>query len=261
MLHYKTHIHNESSEWVTFIHGAGGSSSIWFQQIRAFKANYNVLLIDLRGHGKSSFKKLKELKNYTFEAISNDVIEVMDHLKINSSHFVGISLGTIIIRELAESKGERVKSMILGGAIMKLNFRSQILMKMGMILKSILPYMILYKFFAWIILPRKKHQRSRNMFIEEAKRLAQKEFIRWFKLTSHINDLLKVFRSIDTGIPTLYVMGDEDHMFLPAVKKVASIHSSSSLKILPHCSHVVNVDEPVLFNEYSIEFINQQAKA
>ena len=44
---------NNSKKWITFIHGAGGSSSIWFNQVRFFKANFNILLIDLRGHGKS----------------------------------------------------------------------------------------------------------------------------------------------------------------------------------------------------------------
>ena len=255
MLHYKTYIHPDSKEWVTFIHGAGGSSSIWFKQIKEFKQNFNVLLVDLRGHGRSQKKTLRHLKKYTFKAITRDVIEVLDHLKIASSHFVGISLGTIIIRELAEISGERVKTLVMGGAIMRMNFRSQILMRLGMIFKSVLPYMILYRFFAWVILPRKKHRNSRNLFIREAKRLYQKEFIRWFKLTSHINKVLKIYRSIETGIPTLYLMGDEDYMFLPPVKEVVAKHSLSFLTVIPDCGHVVNVDKPRQFNQHSIDFI------
>ena len=53
MLYYKTYQHISFTEWVTFIHGAGGSSSIWYKQVRDFKEQFNVLLIDLRGHGKS----------------------------------------------------------------------------------------------------------------------------------------------------------------------------------------------------------------
>jgi pimeloyl-ACP methyl ester carboxylesterase len=44
---------------------------------------------------------------------------VLDFLKIEKSHFVGISLGTILIRQLAEMYPHRVESMILGGAILK----------------------------------------------------------------------------------------------------------------------------------------------
>ena len=56
MLNYRTYKHKTSKSWVTFIHGAGGSSSIWFKQIRDFKLAHNLLLIDLRGHGGSDIK-------------------------------------------------------------------------------------------------------------------------------------------------------------------------------------------------------------
>ncbi|MFL2598998.1 MAG: alpha/beta fold hydrolase [Flavobacteriaceae bacterium] len=51
MLKYSIYKNKDSSNWVTFIHGAGGSSSIWYKQIRTFSKKFNLLLIDLRGHG------------------------------------------------------------------------------------------------------------------------------------------------------------------------------------------------------------------
>ena len=255
MLHYKTYQHDVSDQWVTFIHGAGGSSSIWFKQLKEFKKHFNVLLIDLRGHGNSKTITLSHLSKYTFRAISKDVVEVIEHLKIKKSHFVGISLGTIIIREIAEIIPERVSSMIMGGAILKMNFRSQILMRMGFILRSIIPYILLYKLFAFIIMPRKKHKESRNLFIREAKKLYQQEFIRWFGLTTTVNPILRLFRSNDPGIPTLYVMGDEDYMFLPPVKMTAQKHESADLAVIPACGHVVNVEKPNVFNDIVINWI------
>lgn len=81
MLFYKTHTHTTSAPWVVFVHGAGGSSAIWYKQIRAFKANFNVLLVDLRGHGRSPGSAVMG-KNYNFETISADVLQVLDHLDI-----------------------------------------------------------------------------------------------------------------------------------------------------------------------------------
>lgn len=256
VLNYSTYLHNTATEWVTFVHGAGGSSSIWFKQIRSFGAQFNVLVLDLRGHGNSK-PVLKDAfnKKYTFDSITHDIVEVINHLKIERSHFVGISLGTILIRNLAEKHPERVKSMIMGGAIMKLNVRSQILIKLGVIFKSVVPYMLLYKFFAFIIMPRKNHKSSRLLFVNEAKKLYQKEFVRWFKLTSEINPLLRFFRAKDIKIPTLYVMGDEDHLFLPSIKNVVSRHIQSTLFIVENCGHVVNVEQPELFNNRTIQFI------
>ncbi len=246
-----------STEWVTFVHGAGGSSSLWFKQIRDFHKHFNVLLLDLRGHGNSNEQiKTAFKQKYTFKSIANDVIEVIDHLQINSSHFVGISLGSIVIRQLAEMYPTRVQSMILGGAILKMNFRSQILMRLGNTFKYVLPYLVLYKFFAFVIMPKKNHKNSRLLFINEAKKLYQKEFIKWFKLTAEINPVLRLFRQIELDIPTLYVMGEEDYMFLPSVRQVVANHAKTAeLFIIQNCGHVVNVEQPVIFNETVIGYI------
>lgn len=245
-----------NTTWVTFVHGAGGSSSIWYKQIREFQKEHNVLLLDLRGHGNSNKLHYRESRKYTFEAIAKDVIEVLDHLKIDKSHFIGISLGTIIIRQLAEMNPNRVQSMILGGAILKMNFRSQILMRLGNIFKYVLPYLVLYRFFAFVIMPKKNHKTSRILFINEAKKLYQKEFIKWFKLTAEINPILKWFRQVELNIPTLYVMGEEDYMFLPSVQNVVSNHyKSSKLAVIKSCGHVVNVEQPHVFNETTLSFL------
>lgn len=257
MINYTVYKNENSNQWVTFVHGAGGSSSIWFKQIRDFQKHYNVLLLDLRGHGdskptlKTAFKQ-----KYTFSALANDILEVLDYLKIEKSHFVGISLGTILIRQLAEMHPERVHSMILGGAILKMNFRSQILMKLGNMFKYVLPYLVLYKFFAFVIMPKKSHKQSRLLFINEAKKLYQKEFIKWFKLTAEINPILRCFRQIELNIPTLYVMGEEDYMFLPSVRIVVENHyKSSKLFVIEKCGHVVNVEQPLVFNDAVLSFI------
>ncbi|UFH35393.1 alpha/beta fold hydrolase [Flavobacterium acetivorans] len=257
MINYTIYENKNSQQWVTFVHGAGGSSSIWFKQIRDFQKQYNVLLLDLRGHGNSKPSLKTALKQkYTFSALANDILEVLDFLQIQKSHFVGISLGTILIRQLAEMYPERVQSMVLGGAILKMNFRSQVLMRLGNAFKYVLPYLVLYRFFAFVIMPKKNHKQSRLLFINEAKKLYQKEFIKWFKLTAEINPVLKWFRQVELNIPTLYVMGEEDYMFLPSVRKVVAAHyKSSKLFVIENCGHVVNVEQPNVFNTAVLSFM------
>ncbi|WP_194776581.1 alpha/beta fold hydrolase [Pararhodonellum marinum] len=262
MLYYKTYKHPTSEEWVLFIHGAGGSSSIWYKQIKAFRDDFNLLLIDLRGHGKSAASLRNLWKDeYTFEAVTKDIIEVLDHLKLPPVHMMGVSLGTIIARQLAEMEPQKVKSMIMTGAITRLNFTSRLLVFMGNTFKSVIPYMWLYRLFAWIIMPRKHHSESRNLFVREAKRLCQKEFIRWFKLTKQVNPLLRYFKESDLGIPTLYIMGEEDIMFLEPVKKMVKEHRNAFLKIVENCGHVVNVEQPEIFNQFSLEFLDHKTQS
>ena len=256
MLHHTTYQHPSSQKWVVFIHGAGGSSSIWYKQLRAYKKEFNVLLVDLRGHGRSK-NSFQNMKRYTFQTITKDVIEVLDHISIKKAHFVGISLGTIIIRELAEMQSERVESMIMGGAIMRMNLRSKFLLKLGFWLKSVIPYMLLYRFFAFIIMPKANHKESRSLFIREAKKLYQKEFIRWFKLAADVNSRLRWFWDNEIGIPTLYVMGAEDHMFLHSIRKIVAQHDSAQLQIIPDCGHVVNIEQPDVFNQLTIQYLKE----
>ena len=71
MIHYTKFISkNRSAEWITFVHGAGGSSTIWYKQIKYFSNKYNLLLLDLRGHGKSKsipinpFKKISLIEGF-----------------------------------------------------------------------------------------------------------------------------------------------------------------------------------------------------
>ena len=80
MLNYTIYENKETTKWVTFIHGAGGSSSMWFRQIRSFKEKFNVLLIDLSGHGKSK-SRFHENKEKKYSKIKKNILE---HLKKQS---------------------------------------------------------------------------------------------------------------------------------------------------------------------------------
>ena len=259
MIHYTKFISkNKNAEWITFVHGAGGSSTIWYKQIKYFSNKYNLLLLDLRGHGKSKSIPINPFKKkYTFNSITNDILEVIDAEKINKTHFVGISLGTILIRNFAEKYPERVKTLIMGGAIMKLNLRSKILMFLGNSTKSVLPYMWIYRLLAFIIMPNKNHKESRSLFVNEAKKLYQKEFKKWFQLTTELVPLLKFFRQIEIKIPTYYIMGDQDYMFLPSVKNLVKVHNKSELYVIQNCGHVVNIDKPEIFNKRMSDFLER----
>lgn len=257
MLSYRRHFLSPDREWVVFVHGAGGSSSIWYRQVREFRKAFNVLLVDLRGHGDSQGQALAPLDGvYSFDVLAKEILDVLDHERIPSAHFVGISLGCILIRILGEQAPERVRSMVMGGAIVRLNLRSRFLVGVGNACKRFIPFMWLYRLFAWIIMPRRRHRQSRNLFVGQAKRLCQKEFIRWFRLTQGVNPLLRLFEERELPIPTLYVMGEEDYMFLPPVAAIADRHTRyTRLEVLPDSGHVVNVDRPDLFNLLSIGFI------
>lgn len=257
MLYHKIYPNKKSDDWVVFIHGAGGSSVVWFKQIQSYARHFNLMLIDLHGHGKSAKGEKAFGTRYSFENIAMDIVRILDFRNISKAHFVGVSMGTIIVRKLAEIKKEYVQSMILVGAITKLNMKSRFLVRMGQMFHKVIPYMWLYKVFAFIIMPMDHHEESRSVFIREARKLARHEFIRWFKLTNRLTAKLKRMEAEDPGVPTLYVMGEQDYILLEPVKELVKKYKNRSLAVIEKCGHVVNIERAELFNELSINFIQQ----
>ncbi len=262
MLHHRTYLLDDEADWVVLVHGAGGSSSIWFRQLRAYRQAFNVLLVDLRGHGESAkLRDGRERMPYTFDALAREVLEVLDEVGIERAHFVGISLGCLIIRTIAELAPGRVRSMVLGGAILRLNLRSRVLVVLGNLVKRFVPFMWLYRLYAWILMPRVGHRESRMIFVREAQKLARQEFLRWFRLTMQLTPLLRLFEERAPEIPTLYLMGDQDHMFLPAARRAAERHPQAVLRVIRECGHVCNIERPGAFNRLSIEFMRDPLAA
>lgn len=254
MLYHKTYKHPNSKTWVVFVHGAGGSNAVWFRQLREFKKHFNVLLVDLRGHGKSK-KHYSQEEKYKFDEIALDVIHTMNHLEIEKAHFVGISLGCIVIRAIDRLAPGRAESIILGGAVTQFNSKINALVSVAKLLNSILPYMWLYRLNAWILIPSKKHTQSRKLFIKEAMRLGEREFMKWLRMSAEIKNDLQEYLVKEASAPVLYLMGERDHMFLPMVNNLVKIHLNSKLEIINNSGHVCNIDQPEIFNQRSIQFI------
>ncbi len=259
MIYHREFIHPKSDTWVVFVHGAGGSNVVWFRQLKEFKKQFNVLLVDLRGHGKSKPASQEEDSEYSFDEVAMDVVCIMDQLKIQKAHLVGISLGCIVIRAIDKLAPGRAESIILGGAVIQFNKTIKVLINTAKILNSVLPYMWLYKLNALILMPNHRYRQSRNIFIQEAIKLGEKEFRKWMKMTREIKSYLNEFLNIEPSAPVLYLMGDGDHMFLPMVADLVKKQVNARLEIIKNSGHCCNLDQAGIFNEISIRFIQRNS--
>jgi len=104
----------EQSIPVVFIHGVGLTYEIWQPQLDFFK-DYSNLSYDILGHGKSPLTK----QNISFDDFSDQLIELINELKIEKIHLVGFSIGSLIARNFATKFNDRLKSLILLGSIYK----------------------------------------------------------------------------------------------------------------------------------------------
>lgn len=98
---------------VLLIHGGLGNGDYFANQIPALvDAGFQVIVMDSRGHGRSSFDD--QPIGYTL--MSEDVVGLMDHLKIDKADLVGWSDGGIIGIELAIKHPERMNRVVAYGA-------------------------------------------------------------------------------------------------------------------------------------------------
>lgn len=260
MLSYKTFGSQRSDDWVVLVHGAGGSSAVWFKQIREFQKRFNVLLIDLRGHGRSQAYHGDGGK-YTVDAIGRDIIEVLDREGIDAAHFIGVSLGTIFIRAIVELAPRRVKSAIYAGAVSGFTAWARILILAGQVLKYVIPFQTLYGTFAWIIMPGKKAREARRVFIAESKRVSPEEFSRWLRLIPEVSRRLREWATRISDCRSLYVMGSRDYMFLPPARMSVERSANSFLEVIEGVGHVCNIERPQRFNEIVISFLLGEKKS
>ncbi|HVF64620.1 MAG TPA: alpha/beta hydrolase [Casimicrobiaceae bacterium] len=96
---------------VVFVHGAANDHSVWALQSRYFAHHgYDVLAVDLPGHGRSAGDPLA-----TVERIAEWVAQLLDAAKIEQAALVGHSLGSLAVLEAASRHPQRVRRVALLG--------------------------------------------------------------------------------------------------------------------------------------------------
>lgn len=255
MLQYQTITHEENKEWIMLLHGLGGSSSIWQKQTPALGKYYNLILPDFFGHGISR----ETLPAYTFEGLADEMAKVLDDLGIARVHLMGISMGSGLGCFMGVYHGERIKSMILGGATVGMDFWTTILLNGGNILKGFIPYMWIYRFFAWIMMPRGNHARSRAIFVREAYKLGGKEFRKWYRLLMQFPmHQLEFQRPVLLETPKLFISGSQDHLFLNQIHNWTARDHNARLHIIEDAGHLCNIEKPDEFNQLCLKYLHEQ---
>ncbi|WP_244833022.1 alpha/beta hydrolase [Clostridium sp. BJN0001] len=254
MINYKKFYKEENRETILFIHAFGGNSNVFKKQIDDFSKKYNIILIDLRSHGLSKDVKLTDLKSPTIEKIAEEIIELLDLLKIDKVHLLGLSIGTMIIAVLTTMIKKRILSVIALGNTTSFNNTARILLKTGYIFKNFISFKFLYICFVNILIPKSNHKLSRKMFIREATKMDRKEFIAWYKIIIDFEKFHPV-SSFHNNIPKLFVMGDSDHMFLKPTIKFAKEDENSEIHVIKNGGHIINIDCPDEVNKISLNFL------
>ncbi|WP_019413558.1 alpha/beta fold hydrolase [Paenisporosarcina sp. TG20] len=90
------------------LHGLTGNRHMFDEDVNVFKKYFRTIVLDARGHGDSD-----KPATYTYHDHIDDVLRLLDHLRIDECYLIGVSMGSYIAQGVAIASPERVKKMIL----------------------------------------------------------------------------------------------------------------------------------------------------
>jgi 3-oxoadipate enol-lactonase len=108
VLHYQV-LGQSDAPALVFINSLGSDLRIWQEVVPAFTDRYRVVLYDERGHGLSDAPPAP----YTMDEHTDDLLALLDHLKIESAALVGLSVGGMIAQRAAIRASHRVQALTL----------------------------------------------------------------------------------------------------------------------------------------------------
>lgn len=236
-IHYK--VFGTGADVVFLLHGSMESMGNWDKQIPDLAKRYKVITLDNRGHGKSTFTDRK----MDYALMSDDVLGLMNVLKIDSANIVGFGDGGIIGLYLAIEHPERVRKLVAIGA----NYRVD---------TSVVYHEVLEKVKAWD--SDKVYSFVRNNFRgwPNDKLLTQfTERMKTMLLTEPnltTSDLKKI------KCPALFVTGDHDIIKMSHTSEMFENVQRGYLAVIPGTKHYPQKDKPGVVNPIILDFLSKK---
>ena len=239
----------ENAEWVLFIHAAFVNHNMYRTQVDYFQDKYNIITLDIIGHGKST----KTRKGDGICNMSAWIYKILKAENIKKIHIVGISLGAILAQDFANRYPEVVQSLACFGGYDINNFDVEMQKKNG---KSQMLMMIKALFsIKWFA--------KSNMKISAYTLQAQRNFYEMnvqfpkksFRYLSSLSSMVNVHQSKQRKYPLLIGCGEHDiPMELSAIETWKKNEPQCSVIVFENAGHCVNMDAPQKFNSVMEEF-------
>lgn len=109
-IYYKANAITSDRQTLLFVHGLSGSSSAFIPYENKFKDKYNVVSLDLRGHGKSV--KHTKYEEYSLSKFAEDINDLIDYLHLQNIILIGHSFGALVALEFLSHCQHKTKAVI-----------------------------------------------------------------------------------------------------------------------------------------------------
>lgn len=241
---YQKHLNNNQSTLI-LLHGLGGDLTAWNEEIEYLKDNYNIIAVDLRGHGESD--RLTDLQGYSLDNFAKDIYTLIQTENIQNPILVGHCFGGMISMLVCLKYPSLLEKLILIDTSYKPphiaeSFKSHpfIVHIIDMIVTEIPDIGLKY---------RKDYHKYKDTPDFQLKRIVSDILhtsLRSYLLLAeelidyNIEDLLA-----EITIPTLIIEGEKDSVFPPNIAEDLYEHiKNSKLNIIPAGNHILPLNNP-----------------
>ena len=247
---------------ILFCHEFAGDHRNWEPQMRYLSRRHRCITYSARGYKPSDVPK--DWKDYSYKHWSSDAVAVLDHLKIDKAHFVGLSMGGYTVIQIGLDYPQRALSLTAAGAgsgserAQTEEFRKHSKLVADEFITKGAPHVVAgYGLSSaripFLVKDPRGFEEFNRMFAEHDG-LGSGNTMRGFQAERpSIYDFEDRIRKI--AVPMLIIVGDEDEPCLEPSFLLKQWAPTSGLMVFPKCGHVVNQEEPAMFNDAVADFI------
>ncbi len=241
-----------AGEPLLFLHGLGTDGRSWEYQREVFAEQFRVIVADVRGHGRSG----KPAGPYSVAQFANDTFALLDHLEIEATHLVGLSMGGMIGFQMAVDQPERIKSLTIvnsGPELVPRSLKEKWQIMQRRLVLNFLSMEKIGEFIGGRLFPEPEQAEYKSLFVQQmrenepkAYKAATNALIGW-SVRPHLNRV---------QCPVLVISGDMD--YTPVATKEAYVRemSTARLEVISNSRHGTPIDQPEAFNTAVRQFLH-----
>lgn len=249
---------------IVFVHEFAADHRSWEPQMRHFGQRYRCITFSARGYPPSDVPEKPE--SYSQNRATDDIASVMDHLRIDKAHVVGLSMGGFASLHFGFRHPQRALSLVVAGCgygaekDQQAKFRSEVeVVAKSLKDEGMAKFAEKYAYGPTRVQFENKDPRG---FAQFKKELGEHSALGSANTQIGVQgqrpslyDLLDKMRALT--VPTLILTGDEDWPCLAPSLLLKREIPSAALAVMPNCGHTINIEDPDQFNRLVGDFIVQ----
>ena len=247
---------------IVFVHEFAGDLRSFEGQIRYFSRRYRCIAFNARGYPPSDVPD--DVERYSQDRARDDIRAVLDALKIDKAHIVGLSMGGFATLHFGFTYPERTRSLVVAGCGYGASpdKRQQFVEETEAAAKGFETLGMAKAAEAYALAPSRVQFQNKDPrgWREFADQLAEHSTpgaaltMRGVqKRRPSLFDLVEQMKTITA--PTLVMAGDEDWPCLSPALLMKQTIPTSALVVLPNTGHTINLEEPAAFNQHIADFL------